>query len=106
MQYNLPGKYGVDRHRQKMDVDRMTGDDGNLPTGDTALLERITGGDEEALRQLYAAYRLRLWRYVWQQVGGEADLVEEVLQDVFLAVWHGAGAFRHQASVTIWRALS
>jgi RNA polymerase sigma-70 factor, ECF subfamily len=80
----------------------MTGDDRNLPTGDTALLARITDGDEEALRQLYAAYRLRLWRYVWQQLGGEADLVEEVLQDVFLAVWHGASAFRHHASISTW----
>jgi RNA polymerase sigma-70 factor, ECF subfamily len=80
----------------------MTGDDRNLPTGDTMLLARITAGDEDALRQLYAAYRLRLWRYVWQQVGGEADLVEEVLQDVFLAVWHGAGAFRHDASISTW----
>jgi RNA polymerase sigma-70 factor (ECF subfamily) len=80
----------------------MTGDDGNLPTGDTDLLARIIDGDEEALRQLYAAYRLRLWRYVWQQVGGEADLVEEVLQDVFLAVWHGAGTFRRRASISTW----
>jgi RNA polymerase sigma-70 factor, ECF subfamily len=102
MQYNLPGKYIDARRRQKWDVDRMTGNDRNPPTDDPALLARITGGDEEALRQLYAAYRLRLWRYIWQQVGGEADLVEDVLQDVFLAIWHGAGAFRHQASVSTW----
>jgi RNA polymerase sigma-70 factor (ECF subfamily) len=80
----------------------MTGEDRNLPAGDTALLVRIAQGDEEALRQLYAAYRPRLWRYIWQHVGGEADLVEEVLQDVFLAVWHGAGTFRQQASVSTW----
>jgi RNA polymerase sigma-70 factor (ECF subfamily) len=80
----------------------MTGDDHNLPTGDTTLLARITDGDQDALRQLYAAYRLRLWRYVWQQVGGDADLVEEVVQDVFLAVWNGAGTFRHQASISTW----
>ncbi|PWT72051.1 MAG: hypothetical protein C5B60_10035 [Chloroflexi bacterium] len=80
----------------------MTGDDGNLPTDDHALLARISAGDEEALKHLYAAYRQRLWRYVWQQVGGDAELAEEVLQDVFLAIWDGARSFQHRAAISTW----
>jgi RNA polymerase sigma-70 factor (ECF subfamily) len=72
------------------------------PGRDDVLLERVTAGDQEALRQLYALYRPRLWRYVWQQIGGDAQLAEEVLQDVFLAVWHGAGSFQRRASVSTW----
>ena len=69
---------------------------------DEALLERVTAGDQEALKQLYAFYRPRLWRYIWQQIGGDTQLAEEVLQDVFLAVWHGAGSFQRRASISTW----
>ena len=43
---------------------------------DEALLERVTAGDQEALKQLYAFYRPRLWRYIWQQIGGDTQLAE------------------------------
>jgi RNA polymerase sigma-70 factor (ECF subfamily) len=69
---------------------------------DEALLERVTAGDQEALKQLYALYRPRLWRYIWQQIGGDTQLAEEILQDVFLAVWHGARSFQRRASVSTW----
>lgn len=66
------------------------------------LLERIAAGDEDALLQLYAEYRPRLWRYVWQELDGDRELAEEVLQDVFLAIWHGVGTFAHRASLSTW----
>jgi RNA polymerase sigma-70 factor (ECF subfamily) len=69
---------------------------------ETELLAAIAGGDEAALRQLYLRYRPRLRHYLWHQLGGEAGLVEEALQDVFLAVWQRAGAFRGEARVGTW----
>ncbi|HEV2237004.1 MAG TPA: sigma factor, partial [Ktedonobacterales bacterium] len=73
------------------------------PTGDEAeLLAAIAAGDEDALRQLYLRERPRLRRYLWHQLGGEASLVEEVLQDTFLAVWRQAGTFRGEARVSTW----
>ncbi|HEX6799291.1 MAG TPA: RNA polymerase sigma factor [Ktedonobacterales bacterium] len=66
------------------------------------LLARIAAGDDDALRQLYAAYRPRLWRYLWQLTWGDAMLAEEALQDAFVAVWRHAGSYRGDAPVAAW----
>jgi RNA polymerase sigma-70 factor, ECF subfamily len=67
-----------------------------------ALLKEIVAGNEDALRQLYAAYRPRLWRFVSQRVYGDSELTDSVLQDVFLSVWRTAGSYRGEASVATW----
>lgn len=66
------------------------------------LVARIAAGDGQAMHLLYAAYRPRLWRYLWQQLNGDASAVEDALQDVFLAVWRSAASFRGEAQVNTW----
>src|SRR5262249_59045124 len=66
------------------------------------LLCRVAHGDEEALRQLYVEYHLRLQRYLWRLLDGDGHAVEEALQDTFLAVWRAASGYRADASVTTW----
>jgi|GEM_PF-306824 RNA polymerase sigma-70 factor (ECF subfamily) len=73
-----------------------------VTAGDRTLLAQIAAGQEEALRQLYASYRPRLWRFVYQQVHGDGELTNTVLQDVFLAVWRAAGSYRGEATVATW----
>src|SRR5262249_47073629 len=73
-----------------------------MATDDRTLLAGVVEGDEQALEHLYAAYRPRLWRYVWRQLNGDVELVEDVLQDVFLAIWRTAHAYRGEASVATW----
>lgn len=67
-----------------------------------AMLTRVARGDQEALRALFAALRPRLWGYLCRQLGGDADLTDDVLQDVFVAVWRGAGTYRGAARATAW----
>lgn len=69
---------------------------------DLALLHRIAQGDAEALRALYEAQHARLWRYLWYALAGDAGLVEEVLQDVFVAVWQAAATYQGTAQPTTW----
>ncbi len=69
---------------------------------DEALLARIAQGDQQAMQSLYERYRLRLWRYLWSLLGGEAEWTEEVLQDTFLAVWRSAERYRGEARVATW----
>src|SRR5260370_39675312 len=73
-----------------------------MMSDDERLIGRIAEGDEEALGQLYASYRVRLWQYLWPRLNGDGQRVEEVLQDVFLAVWRQARAFRGQARASTW----
>jgi RNA polymerase sigma-70 factor (ECF subfamily) len=67
-----------------------------------ALLARIAAGDEDALHELYTRLRPRLWRYLWRQLGGDRPLIEDTVQEVFLAVWRSAGSFRNEARVITW----
>lgn len=69
---------------------------------DHPLIARIARRDATALERLYALYRPRLWRYLWQQLEGDSGAVEDALQEVFLAVWHAAGDFRGEAKVNTW----
>jgi RNA polymerase sigma-70 factor, ECF subfamily len=69
---------------------------------DQTLLRQIAAGNEDALRQLYASYRPRLWRFVAERVHGDSEAINSVLQDVFLSVWRAAGKYRGEASVATW----
>jgi RNA polymerase sigma-70 factor (ECF subfamily) len=69
---------------------------------DRLLLAQVAAGDQETLRALYAAYAPRLWRFLLQQLGANAGWAEEVLQDVFVAVWRSAGGYRGEAHVATW----
>lgn len=69
---------------------------------DRRLIARIASGDEQALDALYARYRPRLRSYLWRLLEGDDGLVEEALQDIFLAVWQSAARFRGEAKVATW----
>jgi RNA polymerase sigma-70 factor (ECF subfamily) len=73
-----------------------------MQSEDADLLHSIAQGDEQALRLLYLHYRPRLWRYLLQQLNGRDELVEDVLQEVFLAIWRSAASFRGEARVATW----
>lgn len=70
-------------------------------TTDAALLRAVAERDEGALRALFARHapwlRARLRRRC-----GDADAVDDVLQDTFVAVWNGARAFRGDGEVAAW----
>lgn len=69
---------------------------------DHLLLARIVHRDATALEQLYVRYRPRLWRYLLQQLNGDSSAVDDLLQEIFLAVWRAAGDFRGEARVNTW----
>ena len=65
------------------------------------LLQRIAAGDRTAFETLYYGYAPRLAGYLarllWQ-----AEQIEEVLDDVMLAVWQQASTYQSQAQVSTW----
>ncbi len=68
---------------------------------DEALVTAIAVGDTGALKVLYERHapwvRIRLLRRC-----NDAELVAEVVQDTFIAVWKGAGRYRGEAAVPGW----
>jgi RNA polymerase sigma-70 factor (ECF subfamily) len=53
---------------------------------ETNLVARIRGGDETAFESLYLAHHDELWRFAYAYVRSR-DVAEELVQDVFLAIW-------------------
>ena len=71
------------------------------PRSDGDLLRAVADRDRAALRDLYDRHgpwlRARLRRRC-----GDEDLVEEVLQDTFMAVWRKPEAYRGAGDVPAW----
>src|SRR5438874_2588678 len=58
---------------------------------DADLMRRLSNGDQAALEPLYARYAPLVYHLAAQTLGRPA--AEEVVQEVFLTVWHKAAAF-------------
>ncbi len=54
----------------------------------------MAAGDRAALADLYAATSNKLFAVVFRVLENRSD-AEEVLQEVYVRIWHNAGRFRH-----------
>ena len=73
-----------------------------LADPDLPLIRAIGAGDKAALSELYTRHGQGILAYLIGQLGGNSQQAEEVLQDVMLAVWKGAGSFRGESKVRTW----
>ncbi len=73
-----------------------------MPANDElALLRRVAAKDRKAFEVLYHLYYRRLFGYLLK-LTRRADLIEEVLNDVMLAVWNGAAGFDGRSRPSTW----
>ncbi|MEW6716766.1 MAG: sigma-70 family RNA polymerase sigma factor [Chloroflexota bacterium] len=68
---------------------------------DEELLRQIASGDSSALETLYERHSVPVYNYLLRLVG-EVPAAEDLLQEVFIAVWRGAGSYRQLSSVKTW----
>ncbi len=72
-----------------------------VPTRDFELLRQVAAGDEAAFGELYDLYAAPVYNYLLRLVN-EPAVAEEILQEVFLAMWQSARRFRQEAKVKTW----
>lgn len=65
------------------------------------MLRAVADGDEEALGCLYDRHAGWLTARLSRRCPGP-ELVDQAVQDTFLAVWHGAGGYRGGGDVAAW----
>ena len=65
------------------------------------LLRRVAAKDRKAFEALYHLYYRRLFGYLLK-LTRRVDLVEEVLNDVMLAMWSGAPSFDGRSRLSTW----
>jgi RNA polymerase sigma-70 factor (ECF subfamily) len=70
-------------------------------TSDEALIAQIAKGDKLALKLLYGRHHVKVYRFALRLMNDEAA-AEDVVSDVFLAVWRRAGRFEGRAQVSTW----
>lgn len=71
------------------------------PDDELVLLRRVGAKDRKAFEALYHLYYRRLFGYLLK-ITRRADLVEEVLNDVMLAIWKGAAGFDARSRPSTW----
>lgn len=81
------------------EADRATRD--GPGDADARLLERVAAGDQAAFEALYHRYHRRLFGYLLRVLRRPA-MIEEVLDDVMLAVWQGADRFDRRSRASTW----
>jgi RNA polymerase sigma-70 factor (ECF subfamily) len=69
--------------------------------GDEVLLRAVAQGDRGALEALYRRHAPWLTVRLTRRCA-DPGLVEEVVQDTFVAVWRGAGRYRGTGEVAAW----
>ena len=74
---------------------RMAVDDDHLQ------LERVATGDRQAMSVLYQRHHKRVFHFVRRFVT-DADLAEDLTNDIFIEVWHKAVSFEGRSKVSSW----
>jgi RNA polymerase sigma factor (sigma-70 family) len=70
-------------------------------TDELTLLRKVAAKDRKAFEALYHLYYRRLFGYLLKMTR-RAELVEEVLNDVMLAIWKGAASFDGRSRPSTW----
>lgn len=68
---------------------------------DRVLLERVTEGDSAALRVLHSRYATLLTTRLSKR-SSDPSMVDEAVQDAFVAVWRKPGSYRGEGDVGGW----
>ncbi len=73
----------------------------NRELEERALLELIAAKDRDALSDLYSQYHARLFKFVFRMTRSYSA-ADELVNDIMLAVWRGAGKFRGDSKPSTW----
>jgi RNA polymerase sigma-70 factor, ECF subfamily len=68
---------------------------------DEALIEAIAGGDEIAMRVIYARHSARVLRFMARLVP-DSGRAEDLVNEVFIGVWSQAHRFEGRSQVSTW----
>ena len=68
---------------------------------DQALVRAIAGGDRRAMQVFYRRHNVRVYRFVLR-LTNDATLAEDVVGEVFFAVWRQAADFKSRSQVSTW----
>src|SRR5438552_170080 len=69
---------------------------------DKELAAALLRKDRKATAEWVSLYTDSVYAYVWRRLVPRADLVDDVVQEVFLAAWESLGHFEGNSSLHNW----
>src|SRR5215467_7690212 len=69
---------------------------------DSELVTQILRKDRKATAEFVARYTDQVYRYVRRRLIPRTDLVDDLVQEIFLAAWTGLSKFRGDSSLQSW----
>jgi RNA polymerase sigma-70 factor (ECF subfamily) len=88
-----------------LDVSRSTGSQESCPEtaeSDLRLAVAVLRKDRKATAEFVALHADAVYGYVRHRLIPRADLVDDVVQEVFLAAWDSLASFRGESSLRAW----
>jgi RNA polymerase sigma-70 factor (ECF subfamily) len=76
--------------------------DVSSPEDDIRLARAVLRRDRKATAEFVSRYSDDLYAYLARRLSPRSDLVEDLLQEVFLAAWAGLRAFEGRSSLRSW----
>ena len=70
-------------------------------TSDAALIQSIADGNRDAMRVLFARYKVRIYRFLLRFIA-DNSAAEDLVSEVFLDVWRQAAGFQGRSQVGTW----
>lgn len=69
---------------------------------ETSLMKRVSAADLKAVAELYNTYVDRIYSTVFNQVGRDHNVTQEIVQDIFLAAVKAAKHFKGNSKIYTW----
>jgi RNA polymerase sigma factor (sigma-70 family) len=69
---------------------------------EASLIKRVGLADPEAVKEFYNTYIDRIYSSVFNQVGRDHDVTQEIVQDIFLAAVKAAKNFKGNSKLYTW----
>ena len=71
-------------------------------TYESELVDKLRSGDSAAVEQFYNMYRNRLYSLVFEHVGRDQAVAEDLIQEIFLAALGSVDRFRGDSQLYTW----
>jgi len=85
----------------KQAVARTTQNESGRDRSDEALIGAIAYGDKYAMRVLYTRHHAKVYRFILR-LTDDVALAEDLVSEVFIAVWRQAAGFKSKSKVSTW----
>ncbi|MBN1368602.1 MAG: RNA polymerase sigma factor [Dehalococcoidaceae bacterium] len=70
--------------------------------GNPGLIDRVAKGDSEAIAELYTSYVDSIYRSVFNQVDGNQQVAQDIVQDIFVVAIESAKSYQGRSAVYTW----